>query len=717
MTDSPALPEAMGAQFLALSELLSRFAALQGIAVPAYRFSLQALGKGGLDDEAPVERAHIEAAWLSRFATGKVRVVSPTALAPDVFPLLWLPASGPGPSIVVGKRAGGYAVLGDEALLDSADAQGEFFALETGQDQEAAREKDGFSAKDWFVFALQKHRRIFFEGVFASLMVSLLGLGSALYTMQVYDRVIPTKGFSTLTVLTVGVALAVVFEFMMKLVRARMTDLACKAIDAELSSVFFERAMAIRLEARPKTIGTFASQLRQFESVRNFMTSTTLFLLADAPFALLFIFVIFTIAGPVALVPLVIVPLALIAGFLLAGPIERYSKDNMEESNRKNGLLIEAIDGAESIKAANAEWKLAAGWAALTEKIAGSELKVRLLTTVSQSVAQMVQQATYVGIIFFGAYAISEGTLTMGGLIACSIISGRALTPLAQVPNLVTHWKRAQISLDVLDNIMRLPFDGDGERRLVPRQAQGELKLEEVRFEYAEGQPCVDLAALNLNAGERVALLGAVGSGKSTLLKLLAGLYRPTQGRVFFDGSDMALLDPEFLREHIGYLPQDVRLFNGSLRENLVLGLPAFEDSRILAAAQATGLAAAIQNHPAGLEIPIAEGGRGLSGGQRQLVGLTRLLLMRPSLLLLDEPTASMDAQLEARVMQHLFEELPPEASVLVATHKLGVLRHVSRIIVMDKGRAVLDGPRDQILAQLNQRARGESGTGEETKA
>jgi len=524
--------------------------------------------------------------------------------------------------------------------------------------------------------------------------------------MQVYDRVVPTKGFSTLWVLTIGVLLAIFFELVMKLVRSHMVDKASKAMDLELSGVFFSKALAIRSDCRPRSVGTFASQIRHFESVRNFMTSSTLFILADAPFALLFILVIYIIAGPVAFVPLMMIPVGLIIGLSMRGPIERYTAENMEESNKKNGLLIEAIDGAESIKAASAEWKLENRWRDLTQTITTTDLKSKLLTTFSTSSTQSIQQLSYVGIIAVGAYSIVNGNLTMGGLIACSIISGRALTPLAQMPSMIVQWKHAKIALDVLDGIMELPSERGSQRLVVPDSCEGRVSVKQAGFAYEENAPQVAIEKLAFKPGDRVAILGAVGSGKSTLIKLLSGLYQPQQGGVFLDDMDMSLVANEFVREHIGYLPQEVRLFNGTLRDNLVLGLPSLSDSQILKAAALTGLDQAIQNHPSGLEINISEGGKGLSGGQRQLVGLTRMLLARPKVLLLDEPTASMDTRLEEFVMNHLFEQLSDDSVIVVATHKAGVLKHVNRIVVMDSGKVSLDGPKQEVLDFLTEQAK-----------
>jgi len=308
--------------------------------------------------------------------------------------------------------------------------------------------------------------------------------------------------------------------------------------------------------------------------------------------------------------------------------------------------------------------------------------------------------------VCIGAYLITIGELTMGGLIACTIISGRALNPIAQISGIIVQWKHAEIALKSLDGIMALPSDRDPETRLiVPERCEGHLLVDKVGFAYRPGAPAVEVPALQFVPGERVAIIGAVGCGKSTLIKILSGLYKPTLGSVYLDKIDITHLAPEFVREHIGYLPQDVRLFQGSLRDNLTLGLPMPSDSQILRAAAQTGLDAIIQAHPKGLELEISEGGRGLSGGQRQLVGLTRMLLAQPRIMLLDEPTASMDNQLEANVMQHLFNGVAKDSILIVITHKLNFLPLVNRLIVMDQGRIVLDGPREAVLDRLRQNA------------
>ena len=694
-----------------LARALSRLAAIEGRSVPAFRFGMVQETESGVPlstlqrDERAIEL------WRISFPQGQVRRVVPTELKKSDYPLLWLKSGSStdegGVRILRGPLSqGGYSAEDDQAKplnMSAAEvASGAVLQLHTDEESWSGDEEKPHSAAEWFAFAIRRHRKIFIEAVVATFVLSTIGLASALYTMQVYDRVVPTKGFATLWVLTFGVLMAVALELILKQVRAHMVDRACKAIDIELSSVFFGKALDIRMDARPATVGTFAAQIRHFESVRNFLTASTLFILADIPFAVFFIVVIGLIAGPVAIVPLLLVPLAFLVGLSFRKPIEKATHDHMMESNQKNGLLIEAVDGIESIKAAGGEWKMADRWRRLTVLTSDSELKVRSMSILSTNVSMTVQQLTYVGMVAVGAYQISSGNLTMGGLIACSIIAGRALGPLAQMPSLVVQWKHAQIALQALDGIMAMPSDREENTRLVvPELCNGKLRLEKATFQYRKDSVTISVPELNINPGERVAIIGPVGSGKSTLIKMLSGLYKPTTGSLYLDGLDVSQIAPDFVREHIGYLPQDVRLFNGTLRDNLTLGLPSPSDAQILRAASLTGLAQAIKNHPRGLELPIAEGGRGLSGGQRQLVGLTRLLLAQPTIMLLDEPTASLDGQLETLVMNHLFKEIAPESVLVVVTHKVALLPHVSRIIVVNQGEISVDGPREEVLANM----------------
>lgn len=703
----------------ALSALLSRLAALQGHAVPAYRFSMVSTSREGAPLATLSLARRAAELWRTRFPGGDAYPVSLPISAADT-PLLWVAeedgaeAEGKAQLLVVrGALSNGALSCVDAAgnaleLHPVRVRQGTLLKLSVDEPLEAAplteRRDAGSkrSAGQWFRYALYKRKAIFLEGAVATFTLNALALATAFYSMQVYDRVVPTQGYATLWVLTAGVAIAVLLELLMRQVRGRLVERGCKAIDEELSSIFFGHALAIRMDKRPRTVGTFAAQIRHFESVRNFMTASTLFVFADAPFALLFIAVIAILAGPVAIVPALFLPAAILTGLAFRGRLARLTEAHMEESNRKSGLLIEAVDGIESIKAAGAEWKTLDRWRSLTGLLGRDEVAMKDLTSLSSNLTQSLQQVSYVALICAGAYAIGSGDLTSGGLIACSIISGRTLGPISQISGLIVQWQHARVALKGLDGIMALPGDSEpGERRVVPDHCRGQLRLEAVRFGYSADAPALAVDQLRLQPGERVAVIGAVGSGKSTLIKLLSGLYLPSEGRAFLDDVDMAHLAPEFVREHVGYLPQDVRLFQGTLRDNLALGLPSPTDEQILEAARLTGLDRVISSHPKGLGIEISEGGRGLSGGQRQLVGLTRLVLAKPRVMLLDEPTASMDAQLEELIAASVFGLRPADTTLVVVTHKLAMLRHFTRVVVMDRGRIVADGPRDEMLRRM----------------
>lgn len=705
--------------------LLARLASLQGKAVPWHRFAFMSQTSDGISiDELPVDSQAIEL-WRARFPTGDMhRAEWPLSLG--LAPALWIGSKTdavqpiPGVLVVKGTLSTGALSCVDadgrshEVPPDLA-RRGQLLVLRAEESASTERDEsrlvtDGKTddkrrtARQWFGYAIRKRWAAFTEGALATLTVNVIALGASFYSMQVYDRVVPTQGYSTLWVLTIGVAMAITLELVMRQVRTRLVERACKAIDEELSSVFFGHALAIRMDQRPRTVGTFAAQIRHFEMVRNFMTSTTLFVFADAPFALFFIGVIALLAGPVAIVPLVFLPVSILAGILFRKRLARLTEAHMEESNRKNGLLIEAIDGIESVKACAAEWKVLDRWQQLTHTLGKDEIAMKDLTGLSTNMTQTLQQLSYVGLVAAGALAIGAGDLTVGGLIACTIISGRALSPIAQVSGLIVQWQQAKTALKGLDAIMAMPADVQpGERRMVPDHCQGRLRVEALRYAYGVDQPVLNIENLRIHPGERVAVLGSVGSGKSTLIKALSGLYKPTAGRVFLDDVDMSNLAPEFVREHVGYLAQDVRLFQGTLRENLALGLPSPSDQQIMHAARRTGLDRLIAAHPKGLGIEISEGGKGLSGGQRQLVGLTRLVLAKPRVMLLDEPTASMDPQLEELVAERVFGMRPEDTTLVVVTHKLAMLRHFSRIVVLDKGRVVADGPRDDILRRMRE--------------
>ncbi|MFZ4551312.1 MAG: ATP-binding cassette domain-containing protein [Aquabacterium sp.] len=691
---------------ISLAKLLSRLAGMQGRAVPIHRFGMTSVTALGAEVQSLSSTQRILELWLSIVPDGDAST-SNEPITKEQLPALWVGPDDLTVKLLRGVTSSGHYSCeeadGSITELSAAVARtGTFAMLRTAPQLSEAEGKAPVSARDWFFYAISKRRGVFLEAMLATFLISTLALVSGFYSMQVYDRVIPTQGYSTLVVLTIGAFLAICLEMLISYVRTAMLERASKAIDLELSGVFFNRMLQIRMDARPKAVGTFAGQIRQFEMVRNFMTSGTLFLMADAPFALFFIWIIFIIGGPIALVPLAMLPLSLIAGLYARWRVSHLSEEQLQDANRKNGLLIEAIDGIEAIKAAGGEWKLFNKWQRFTAESGERELRIRTASMLSSNLSQTIQRLGYVCLIAVGAYAINQGLVTQGALIACSIISNRALAPINQIASLFVQWQHARSALKELDAMMALPRDQENDTRvIIPESCQGEIRLEGASFSYEEAGTALQPTNLVIKPGQRIGLIGPVGSGKSTLIKLLSGLYKPTEGRVFLDGVDMRHLAPEFLREQIGYLTQDVRLFNGTLRENLTLGLPSPTDAQILSAAARTGLDRLIRAHPRGLELPIFEGGRGLSGGQRQLVGLTRMLLAKPKILLLDEPTASMDGDLEAFVMRNLFIDTPQDAIIVLCTHKRSLLGLVDHIMVVDKARLVMSEPRDAALAKL----------------
>jgi ATP-binding cassette subfamily C protein LapB len=648
--------------------------------------------------------ALFQAAWQAAGLAGR-----PVRLgAPDPADLPFVAWQADGTWLIVQKRGAdgvwqARTPEGDAVALPSLEHV-ECIALPTRQT--VAKETPP-RALDLVWQALLRRKRVFLEAVLATGLVNLLTLASSLYAMQVYDRVIPNQGYQTLWVLTVGVALAVALEFVLKHVRAHLVDRTANVIDEELAAWFFRRMLAIRMEARPASVGTLAAQVKGFEMVRGVLASTSLFVLADVPFAVFFLVVILLVGGWVVVVPLVALPVALAAGLAFQRLIQKHTRENLAGNNRKAGLLVEAVDGAESLKANGGEWRLQKRWQALVRETGQSDQRIRDYSAMAQHLTALLQQLGYVALIAVGAWLATRNELTMGGLLACSIISNRAMLPIMQLPTVMVQWAHARAALEGLDKIIALPSEAEeAAHALTPEKLEGHYRFERVRFHYGLAhRQALEIAHLEIKPGERVGLIGPIGSGKSTLLKLASGLYRPSEGKLFLAGMDMALLHPAALREAVGYLPQDVRLFSGTLRDNLLLGLPDPGDEAILEAAQRNGLIQLIAGQPKGLSLEITEGGRGVSGGQKQLIALTRLILAKPRVWLLDEPTASMDGESEARIVQLLRDGLQSQDTLIVATHKMNLLPALTRLLVVQGGRVVLDGPRDEVMARLSGKA------------
>jgi ATP-binding cassette subfamily C protein LapB len=586
-----------------------------------------------------------------------------------------------------------------EAYLSGNDDVAVLALIETGQ---LVNDKTGlFSSLIGKVFS--SHKGVISEVVFASIFINALAVAVSLYTMQVYDRVIPTRSEETLIILTTGVFLIIVLEFIMKLARSRVINSVVIQMDGALTRNIFDRLLNVRVDQLSGSVGTLAGQIRGYEQVRGFLTASTLFTLVDFPMALLFIGLIAYIGTPLmAAAPAFFGLIAILVGLMMGRRINKLALVGAKASNQKTGLLVEVVEGVETIKAGSGGWKFLARWLKVSNETIHNDVKVRNSTESVQYIAGMLHQISYASIVVAGALAATEGLITMGALIACSILSGRILQPVMQIPNLLVQRAHSLAAVDGLEQLYGLESDHHGiQRPLTPGHLSGELTIDKVQFAYGEGPLALQVANLKIKQGDKVGVLGPIGAGKSTLLRLLSGMYRPQEGRILLDGLDLAHINRQVISQNIGYLQQDHRLFQGTLRENLLIGLPDPGDEVIHKALMRSGLLRLVSVHPQGLELPIFEGGKGLSGGQRQLVAFTRLLLCETIVLLLDEPTATMDNEQERLCLSVLQEELTPEKTLVLATHKPALLSLVDRLLVIMGNQIVMDGPRDEVLAQL----------------
>jgi ATP-binding cassette subfamily C protein LapB len=555
-----------------------------------------------------------------------------------------------------------------------------------------------------FKEALASRKSVFVHAAMASVLCNLFALATSFYSMQVYDRVITTHGVQTLIVLTVGVLLLLVIDLIVKTARSVIMETFIKGADCEISHRIFRRLLRIRMDQFPASVGTLSSQIRSYETIRAFASSATLYTLIDAPFGVLFLLIIMAIAGPVvALVALGFFVLALCTGLLFLRQIENHTKESAAYTNMKLGMLVDAVSGAESIKASGGSWQLLNRWDHLNRQAVEDDVKIRHYSELSGYLSGFMQQVSYVLLVGTGAYiAVTTTDLTSGGIIACSILSGRVLAPISMLPGLIVQWGHAKIALKNLERVFMLERDNhDVPRPLSLDVIKGQYQISGMRFVYRGREQGMAIANLRIEPGEKVGVLGVVGAGKSTLLKLLAGLYKPQEGQILLDGLDIQHISRLALSERLGYLPQNTHLFAGTVRDNLLLGCTGVTEAEILAACETTGLIELISGNPKGLDLAITEGGAGVSGGQRQLIALTRLLLSRPDVWLLDEPTASMDEGHENRVLRGLKQTIAPEKTLVLVTHKPVLLNLVERLIILTPAGIAMDGPRDAVLARL----------------
>ncbi|OFZ98158.1 MAG: ABC transporter [Betaproteobacteria bacterium RIFCSPLOWO2_02_67_12] len=555
----------------------------------------------------------------------------------------------------------------------------------------------------WFWGVVRRAWPIYGEVLLASLLVNLFALVMPLFIMNVYDRVVPNDTTETLWALVFGVLIVLAFDFGMRMLRGYLIDIAGKRIDVILSSNIFERAMGLRMEVRPASVGSFASNMHEFESFREFITSATITALVDLPFVFLFIGVIFWIGGWVGVVPLTAVPLIILVGLVLQRSLGVVILQTFRLAAQKQGLLIESLSSIETVKALSAEGMLQRKWEQLVGTIARLGIKARTLSSAIVNISVSVQQLASVGVIVVGVYLISERELTVGALVACTILTGRALAPLGQVAGLMTRYHQSVSALRTLQNIMQLPVERPPNKSFVHRPGiRGEIEFRGVTFSYPGQQtPALQNVSFKLAAGERVGLIGRIGSGKSTIEKLVLGLYQPSSGSILVDGVDVNQIDPATLRKNIGYVPQDVTLFYGTVKENILFSAPYADDAAMLRAAEIAGVTEFVHPSAQGFDLRIGERGEGLSGGQRQTVAIARALLLDPPVLIMDEPTNALDNRSEEIFKRKLDQGLAGKTFMLV-THRASLLTLVPRLIVLDGGRVVADGPKDQVMQALS---------------
>ncbi|OQX31587.1 MAG: type I secretion system permease/ATPase [Candidatus Sedimenticola endophacoides] len=567
------------------------------------------------------------------------------------------------------------------------------------------RTPDVFKVKtsNWFWGTLGKSWRIYRDVLLASFLVNLFALASPLFVMNVYDRVVPNNAFETLWVLSIGVAIVFGFDLLMRALRGYFIDLAGKKAEILLSAEIFERVLGLKMSHKPASAGAFASNLREFDSVREFITSATITTLIDLPFAALFLLVIWFIGGPIALVPGIGIPIVLLYSLFIQPALKRSIENTFRMSAQRNATLIESLIGLEAVKTLGAEGQMQQKWENSVAHISKWAIRSRLISSSAMHVAIAVQHFVTVGIVVYGVYLVSDGLLSLGGLIACVILSGRALTPMGQVASLASRYNQAKAALQALGGVMALPQERPPESQFVNRPIlRGGIEFKNVSFTYpGQNTPALNNVSFRIRPNEKVAIIGRIGSGKSTIEKLIIGLHEPDAGSVLIDGVDIRQIDPADLRRNIGYAPQDTTLFFGTVRENLTVGAPHVDDATVLTAAARTGVTEFVDSHPSGFDMEVGERGTNLSGGQRQAIALGRALLLDPPVLLLDEPTNSMDNSTEELIKRRLGEDVLRGKTLLLVTHRASLSALVDRIIVMDSGRIIADGPKATVMEAL----------------
>ena len=565
--------------------------------------------------------------------------------------------------------------------------------------KDTTQEKTSFN---WFWKVITKSWRIYRDVLLASFLINVFALASPLFIMNVYDRVVPNHAIETLWVLITGVLIIFSFDLLLRILRGYFIDITGRRTDIELSEVLYQHVLGIRMANRPSSVGAFANHLDEFESIRNFITSATVTTLIDLPFVFLFLFVIWYVGGILVIVPLIAIPLILIYALTLQPFIKRAVNQVVKGASVKNATLVESLVGIETIKLLGAESRQQNKWEKAIEHISKWSVRSRLLSASVVNAATFIQQVSTMSVVAFGVYLISDGRLSLGGLIAGVILTSRVLAPMAQVANLATHYHRVVTAMKTMTSILNLPVEHNPDvDYLFLSKIKGDIEFEKVTFSYPnEPAPALDNVTLKITPGEHVGIIGRTGSGKSTLGKLIAGLYQENSGFVRIDGIDIRQLDPAEVRRKIGYVPQDVTLFSTSVRENILFGCSTATDDQLIKAAELSDVMSIVKKNPSGFDMPVGERGLNLSGGQRQSVAIARGILNNPPVIIMDEPSNSMDNASETRLKKNLRVYLQGKTFILI-THKSSMLELVDRLIVIEEGRVLADGSKKQVTQAL----------------
>jgi len=547
----------------------------------------------------------------------------------------------------------------------------------------------------WFWRPLAQNKWAYGQVVIAALMTNLLAVSTSIFTMVVYDRVLPNGATESLVALTIGVSIALIFDWIIKTLRGHFLDGAGSRADIQIGQRLFDHLLAIDLSSKRDSVGGLSSVMREFENLRDFLASASLIALIDLPFVLLFIAVIYMIGGPVAIVPAVLVPLVIIVGVIVQPFLNQLAAEDFEEGKQKQSVLVETISGLETLKVSTASREMRRRWRDALTRQANSSIKTRILGQVVVNFSAFAQQVAQVGVVTYGAILVSQGQLTMGGLIASVILAGRCMAPLGQVAHVMSRIVQAKTAFRALDEFMRRPLDRPLSNKWLTRDhLEGEVEFRGVGFTYPDSQtPVLRDVSFHIKPGEKVALLGKIGSGKSTLSRLMLGLYHPHQGSVMIDGTEVRQIDPFDLRNNMAIVMQESWLFSGTIRENIAAGAEQPSDEAVLDAAKKAGVHDFLADHPQGYDLKISERGEGLSGGQKQGIAIARALVADPAVLILDEPTSMMDMSAEARFVERL-KAVAADKTLIIITHRTALLELADRVVVLDQGRVAADGPK-----------------------